>query len=120
MNEMINGVVGRRLQKIRKMLDVKPSEMAESLHISVGHYRKLERGDHAINLCTLVLLHEKYGIDLNYLITGRAREDDIARDLACGKPEEVFYFMHQLLDSCERAYMGHALEREEKEDKEYY
>lgn len=120
MNEIVNVMVGRRLQKIRKMLDVPSADMAETLHISVGHYRKLERGDHGISLSTLVVLHERYGIDLNYLLTGRAREEDIARDLATGKPEEVFYFLHHLLDSCEKAYMMHLLEGEENGDKKYY
>ena len=119
MNEIINVMVGRRLQKIRKMLDVPSADMAETLHISVEHYRKLERGDHGISLATLVLLHEKFGIDLNYLLTGRAREEDIARDLIGGKPEEVFYFLHQLLDSCEKTYMMHLLEGEENGDKKY-
>lgn len=120
MNEIVNAVVGRRLKRIRKMLDVTVADMSETLDLSVGHYRKLERGDHAISLSTLVLLHERYGIDLNYLLTGRAREEDIARDMVYGKPEEIFYFLHHLLDSCEKTYMMHLLEGEEDGDKKYY
>ena len=97
----VNRLVGRRLRKIREMLEIKVMDMAASLDLSVGYYRKLERGDHAISLPLLILLHDRYGIDLNYLITGKAREEDVARDLVCGKPEEMFYLLHRLLDAWE-------------------
>lgn len=71
----VNRSVGRRLKKIREMLEIKVMDMADSLELSVGYYRKLERGDHAISLPLLILLHDRYGIDLNYLITGKAKED---------------------------------------------
>ena len=119
MTEAVNSAVGRRLRNIREMLEVKVMDMADSLEISVGYYRKLERGDHAIRLPLLILLHEIYGIDLNYLITGRAREEDIARDLVCGNPEEMFYLLHRLLNSCEKTYMAPIQEGREHGDKEY-
>lgn len=102
-SENIN--VGKRIRKIREIFGLKVAEMADGLEISEGHYRKLERGDHAISLNILMRLHEMYGVDLNYLITGRAREEDIARDMVRGKPEELFYLLHRLLDSCEKEYM---------------
>lgn len=88
------------------MMDVSSEEMAEMMDISVGHYLKLERGEHAMSLACLQVLHEQFGIDLNYMITGRSREEDIARDLIYSKPEEIFYYMHQLLTSCEQAYQA--------------
>lgn len=105
MKVMINILLGRRLRKIRKILGVSSEDMAEALEVSVGHFQKLERGDHAFSLERLKVLREHYGIDLNYLVTGRSKEEDIARDLIYGTPEETFYFMHQLLDSCERMYL---------------
>lgn len=119
MAEVINGEIGRRLRKVRLMLGIKVKDMAESLDLTVGHYRKLERGEHAINLSLLIVLHGKYGIDLNYLITGRAREEDLARDLVCGNPEEVFFLLHRLLDSCEKIYMSDEREAGRYGDEEY-
>ena len=55
MTEAVNSAVGRRLRNIREMLEVKVMDMADSLEISVGYYRKLERGDHAIRLPLLIL-----------------------------------------------------------------
>lgn len=119
MKTIINIVVGRRLRKIRKMLDISSEEMAETLELSTGHFQKLERGDHAFSLERLKAMREVYGIDLNYLITGRSKEEDIARDLVCGTPEETFYLLHQLLNSCERTYMMRVTKEGEK-DEEYY
>ncbi len=116
----INYMVGRRLRKIRNMLDVSCEEMAETLELSVGHFQKLERGEHALSLVRLKMLREIYGIDLNYLITGRSKEEDIARDLIYGTPEETFYFLHQLLDSCERTYLMRAGNKGDGNDKKYY
>ncbi len=114
MTRYCNRVLGRRLRKARKMMNISSEEMAEVLHLSTGHYRKLERGEHAISLACLQVLHEEYGFDLNYIITGHAREEDVARDLVNSTPEEVFYYMHQLLESCERVYATYCKEREEE------
>lgn len=115
-----NVQVGKRLRQIRRMLDVSQEDMAEAMNISVGHFQKLERGDHAFSLSYLEVLHEKYGIDLNYLISGQIREQDIARELVCGAPQDVFYCLHQLLASCEEIYnMSHIEEKEEKNQKYY-
>ena len=119
MTELVNGRIGRRLRRVRLMLGIKVKDMAESLDLTVGHYRKLERGEHAINLSLLILLHGKYGIDLNYLITGRATEEDLARDLVCGNPEEVFFLLHRLLDSCERIYMSDVREEGRNDGEKY-
>lgn len=120
MKETFNIVVGRRLRKIRKMLGISSEEMAEALELSTGHFQKLERGEHAFGLMRMNTLHEKYGIDLNYLITGSKREEDIAKDIVCGTPEERFYFMHQLLDSCKQIYAMRRTEEGEKDDKKCY
>lgn len=119
MKAIINIVVGRRLRRIRKMLNLSSEDMAETLELSVGHFQKLERGDHAFSLIRLKALREIYGIDLNYLITGRSKEEDIARDLIYGTPEETFYFFHQLLDSCERTYMMRVAQEGEDINKKY-
>lgn len=106
-----NRVLGKRLRSARKMMNITSEEMAEVLQLSAGHYRKLERGEHAISLACLQVLHEEYGLDLNYIITGHAREEDVARDLVRSTPEEVFYYMHQLLESCQRAYASYQEEK---------
>lgn len=119
MAEVINGEIGRRLRNVRQMLGIKVKEMADALGLTVGHYRKLERGEHAISLSILIMLNGRYGIDLNYLITGKSREEDLARDLAGGNPEEVFFLLHRLLDSCEKVYMREIREETGHGDEKY-
>mgnify|MGYP001051184097 CR=1 FL=1 len=119
MSETVNGEIGRRLRKVRLMLGIKVKDMADSLGLTVGHYRKLERGEHAINASLLTLLHGIYGIDLNYLITGRAREEDLAKDLMCGNQKEMFFLLHRLLDSCEKIHRDDAREEDEDGDEEH-
>ncbi len=116
MTRYCNRVLGKRLRTARKMLNISSEEMAEVLDLSAGHYRKLERGEHAISLACLQVLHEEYGMDLNYIITGHAREEDVARDLIMRKPEEVFCYMHQLLESCERMYASYCEKKEGESD----
>ncbi|MCM1245172.1 MAG: helix-turn-helix domain-containing protein [Roseburia sp.] len=119
MNTRVNSMVGKRLRKIRNMLDISSEEMAETLELSLGHFHKLERGEHGLSIVRLKMLREIYGIDLNYLITGRSKEEDIARDLIYGTPEETFYFLHQLLDSCERTYLMRAGNEGDGNDKKH-
>ena len=73
-----NEQVGKRLRHLRCIMDISVSEMADSLGVTTGHFRKWERGDHAISLVGLDMLHRLYGMDLNYLITGKVREQDFA------------------------------------------
>ena len=106
-----NEQVGKRLRHLRCIMDISVSEMADSLGVTTGHFRKWEIGDHAISLVGLDMLHRLYGMDLNYLITGKVREQDFANALFEMSPEEFFFMMRQILENCEEIY------RERKEQK---
>ena len=99
-----NEQVGKRLRHLRCIMDISVSEMADSLGVTTGHFRKWERGDHAISLVGLDMLHRLYGMDLNYLITGKVREQDFANALFEMSPEEFFFMMRQILENCEEIY----------------
>lgn len=73
----LNMQIGERLQRARENLGCTQEAFAESLDVAAVHYQRLERGEYALTLDKMVVLHEKYGIDLNYLITGkRARNSN--------------------------------------------
>jgi len=113
-----NEQVGKRLRHLRCIMDISVSDMADSLGVTTGHFRKWERGDHAISLVGLNMLHRQYGMDLNYLITGKVREHDFANALFEMTPEELFFMMRQLLDNCEEIYKErekHRLKEAEEE-----
>ena len=92
-----NEQVGKRLRHLRCIMDISASDMADSLGVTTGHFRKWERGDHAISLVGLNMLHRQYGMDLNYLITGKVREHDFANALFEMTPEELFFMMLSLI-----------------------
>lgn len=66
----INLQIGKRLREARINLNRKKPEFAETLDLTEEHYRKLEAGKTRISADKLFILHEKYGIDPTYLITG--------------------------------------------------
>ncbi len=112
----INVVVGKRLRKVRKALDIPVEELAEIMELSEGHLRKLERGDNAVSLSCLCVLHDKFGVDLNYLVAGKSREQDLARVIMTAPPEKIFYFMRQLVDACQQVYINSVQHGEEDFD----
>lgn len=67
----LNMKIGERLQSARENLGYTQEMFAEALNVEVVHYQRLERGEYALTLDKMVVLHEKYGIDLNYLIAGK-------------------------------------------------
>lgn len=67
----LNNQIGERLQRARENLGCTQEIFAESLDVAPVHYQRLERGEYALTLDKMVVLHEKYGVDLNYLITGK-------------------------------------------------
>lgn len=71
----LNQQIGEGLQKARENLGCTQETFAESLDVAAVHYQRLERGEYALTLDKMVVLHEKYGIDLNYLITGKRARD---------------------------------------------
>lgn len=47
--------------------------MAKLLRVSVGHYRKIERGVYGLDVEKLVILYEKLDVDPLYLLAGRQK-----------------------------------------------
>lgn len=59
--------------------------------VSVGHYRKIERGVYGLDVEKLVILYEKLDVDPLYLLAGRqkARRESVDSHLADTKPQGV-------------------------------
>lgn len=68
-----NEVIGKRLQDIRESAHMDFYDMAKLLRVSVGHYRKIERGVYSLDLEKLIVLYEKLEVDPLYLIAGKRR-----------------------------------------------
>lgn len=69
----INIQIGKRLQTARENSGYSQEDFAETLGISVEHYRRLESGAYGLQPEKMLILYEKYKIDLTGLITGEKR-----------------------------------------------
>ena len=65
------GPVGSRLRRIRGYFGYRQYEMADFLGISRAAYGKNERGIHMIDLISLIAIHEKLGVSLEWLLFNR-------------------------------------------------
>ena len=93
----INIQVGNRLQIARKNIGYTQEAFAETLGVTVEHYRKLESGVHALNPEKMLLLYKVYKIDLTYLITGEKNASfDLKSFLAKCSIEEREDFLDQI------------------------
>lgn len=79
-----NEIIGRRLQDVRESAHMDFYDMAKLLCVSVGHYRKIERGVYGLDVEKLVILYEKLDVDPLYLLAGRqkARRESVDSHLA--------------------------------------
>ena len=74
----------KRLQDVRESAHMDFYDMAKLLRVSVGHYRKIERGVYGLDVEKLVILYEKLDVDPLYLLAGRqkARRESVDSHLA--------------------------------------
>jgi len=88
--------IGSRLLIRRKELHYTQEQMAELLGVSTGFYGMIERGEKAPSIEKLVLIYEKLGTDITYLLTGDQKEGQIESYIE-GCPKEKQYAFEQLL-----------------------
>ena len=89
--------IGRRLLQRRKELDYTQEELAELLGIGTAYYGKIERGEKCPSIERLILINEKLGMDLTYLITGKANKNTKEIQYFEKCPVDKRDYMEQLL-----------------------
>lgn len=88
--------IGSRLLVKRKELRYTQEQMAELLGVSTGFYGMLERGEKAPSIEKLVMIYEKLGTDITYLLTGEEKEGQrVGYIERC--PKEKQYDFEQLI-----------------------
>ena len=63
-------IIGERIKKARKKLDLTQEQLSEKIDVSVAYLSRVERGNTKINLIRLVELAEVLNVSISYLITG--------------------------------------------------
>lgn len=69
--------IGKRMKARRNELHFTQEQMAEKLDISVKHYNGVERGVAGLSVENLIETSEILGMNLDYLIKGEPKEDDV-------------------------------------------
>lgn len=103
MNEL-NIEVGNRLREIRKDLKFTQERFAEHLNIAAKHYGQIERGERGITLQKLKLLHEKFNVDLLYIITGDKSHLVKINELISDCPKDKLFDLEQALKYISNLY----------------
>lgn len=88
--------IGNRLLMRRRELHYTQEQMAELLGVSTGFYGMIERGEKAPSIEKLVMIYEKLGTDITYLLTGVAKEEHVP-DYIEKCPREKQYDFEQLM-----------------------
>lgn len=70
---------GKRIAALRRGKKLTQEEFAEELNISLSHLSKIEVGNHACSIELLVDISLRYGASLDYLILGKADEQESAK-----------------------------------------
>lgn len=99
-----NVELGNRLREIRKGLDFTQEKFAEQLDYAAKHYGQIERGERGITLQKLKLLHEKFNVDLLYLITGDKSHQVKINELISDCPKDKLFDLEQALKYISNLY----------------
>ncbi len=100
--------IGNRLLIKRRELHYTQEQMAELLGVSAGFYGMIERGEKAPSLEKLIIIYEKLGTDITYLLTGNKSEaSEISIINQC--PRDKQYDLEQLIKyALNLAGIGHS------------
>lgn len=88
--------IGNRLLVKRREMHYTQEQMAEVLGVSTGFYGMIERGEKAPSIERLVIIYEKLGTDITYLLTGDEKETQKV-DYIEKCPREKQYDLEQLM-----------------------
>ena len=103
----INMQIGKRLQSVRENSGYTQEAFAETLEVSVEHYRKLESGVYGLLPEKMLILYKKYRIDPTYLITGEKNHIfDLEMFLSNCSKEERNKFVGQALSYIKKLITG--------------
>lgn len=91
--------MGKRLKAVRQSLGITQEKMAETMDVSVRQYRRYEAGEASLPISFLDAA-EAYGIDVNYIGTGKLLVDlQIELGMRC-MPKEDFDAVICSISSC--------------------
>ena len=94
---MILKDIGKRLKTFRKSNGYTQEQFSELLNMSLNFYGKIERGQSRLSIEKLVLLHEKFDIDIDYLLTGTPSKNVDYNSVLSDCPKDKVFDFEQLI-----------------------
>lgn len=101
---MITEDIGRRLKAIRKENGYTQEEFSEILGVSLNYYGKIERGQSRLSIEKLIFLHDRFNVDINFLLTGAATRPLDYNSVLADCPKEKIFDFEQLIRYAQNLY----------------
>ncbi len=67
---------GKRIQQLRKDIDLTQEQLADNLNISHSTMGRIERGSQGISIDLLIEVAAYFGVSLDYILLGREMQTD--------------------------------------------
>lgn len=74
-----NKTIGERLKTVRTLINVNPSRFASDAGVDISQYAKAEKGAKGLGNSKLMDLCSTWGINMDYLLTGKGHPFDAAQ-----------------------------------------
>ena len=101
---MIIEEIGNRLKDIRKENGYTQEEFSEIMGISLNFYGKIERGQSRLSIEKLIFLHNRFNVDINYLLTGNKSKSLDYNSVLADCPKEKIFDFEQLIRYAQNLY----------------
>ena len=63
--------IGKRIEEMRKNMGLTKDKFAKMVGYSPTLFARVERGDNSLTIEKAVMIHQKTGVSLDYLLTGK-------------------------------------------------
>lgn len=103
MNSVLKDI-GERLRTHRKKKGLTQAQVADILEMSCNFYGDIERGNCRLSIEKLMLVHERLGIDLTFLLTGEATPPISFHDIISDCPKDKVFDMEQIVRYASNLY----------------
>ncbi len=103
MNDVLHDI-GDRLKKYRKEHKLTQSEVAKQLEMSLNFYGDIERGKFRLSIEKIVLVYERLGIGLTYLLTGDEHPTIGFYEFIKDCPKDKIFDMEQIVRYASNLY----------------
>lgn len=101
---MLTKEIGLRLKEIRKENGYTQEQFSELMEMSLNFYGKIELGESRLSIEKMILLHDRFNVDINYLLTGTKNNVLDYNSVLADCPQEKVFDFEQLIRYAKNLY----------------